>query len=82
MAYDIFMLSGVVTKLSICKSRLSSFITAVATHMHTENPYHNFCHVVHVLHAVFLVSSSHSMILQACLSGQPVWPAAGACLCT
>jgi hypothetical protein len=57
MAYDIFMLSGVVSKLGICKNRLSSFITAVATHMHNENPYHNFCHVVHVLHAVFLVSS-------------------------
>lgn len=58
LAYDIFMLSGVVDELHIPEAEVSGFVSAVSGHYHGSDdvPYHNFCHAVQVLHAVWLVS--------------------------
>lgn len=58
MAYDIFMLSGVLEELAIPESELTGFLSAVSAHYHNPEdvPYHNLSHVVQVLHAVWLVS--------------------------
>lgn len=57
MAYDIFMLSGVLEELAIPESELTGFLSAVSAHYHSPEdvPYHNLSHVVQVLHAVWLV---------------------------
>lgn len=54
VAFNIFMASGVVEALHIAASTVMGFVTAVASH-YRSNPYHNFCHVVHVLQAVLLI---------------------------
>jgi hypothetical protein len=58
VAYDIFMLSGVLDELRIPESELTGFLSAVSAHYHSPEdvPYHNLSHVVQVLHAVWLVS--------------------------
>src|SRR5512147_1935056 len=58
VAYDIFMLSGVLEELAIPESELTGFLSAVSAHYHNPEdvPYHNLSHVVQVLHAVWLVS--------------------------
>jgi hypothetical protein len=59
VAYDVFMLSGVLEELGIPESELTGFLSAVSAHYHSpeEVPYHNLAHVVQVLHAVWLVST-------------------------
>lgn len=54
LAFDIFRLSGVPHDLGISDSTLTSFVAAVASHYH-DHPYHNFSHVCHVLHSVWLM---------------------------
>lgn len=58
VAYDVFMLSGVLEELAIPESELTGFLSAVSAHYHSPDdvPYHNLAHVVQVLHAVWLVS--------------------------
>jgi hypothetical protein len=56
MAYDVFMMSGVVQELELPESDLSLFLSAVAGHYHAHVPYHNFGHAVQVLHTVWMVS--------------------------
>lgn len=56
MAYDVFMMSGVVQELELAESDLSLFLSAVAGHYHAHVPYHNFGHAVQVLHTVWMVS--------------------------
>jgi hypothetical protein len=58
LAYDVFMLSGVLTELGIPASELTGFLSAVSAHYHSPEdvPYHNLAHVVQVLHGVWLVS--------------------------
>jgi hypothetical protein len=73
MAFDIFRLSGVVEALGIPEGRLSSLITAVASHYH-DNPYHNFCHVLHVLHSVFMVRRRRCCRRITGTQGGPAWP--------
>lgn len=59
VAYDVFMLSGVLEELDIPESELTGFLSAVSAHYPSpeEVPYHNLAHVVQVLHAVWLVST-------------------------
>ncbi|PNW74351.1 hypothetical protein CHLRE_13g605100v5 [Chlamydomonas reinhardtii] len=54
LAYDIFIVSGVMEEFAIRPKALRNFLTAVASHYHAI-PYHNFNHVCHVLHATFLI---------------------------
>lgn len=54
LCYDMFMLSGVVQTFRLNVRTLRNFLGAVASHYHAI-PYHNFNHVAHVLHAVWLV---------------------------
>lgn len=58
LAYDVFMLSGVLTELGIPASELTGFLSAVSAHYHSPEdvPYHNLAHVVQVLHGVWLAS--------------------------
>jgi hypothetical protein len=60
MAYDVFMMSGVVQELELSESDLSLFLSAVAGHYHAHVPYHNFGHAVQVLHTVWMVSWLHA----------------------
>jgi hypothetical protein len=59
VAYDVFLLSGVLEELGIPESELTGFLSAVSAHYHSpeEVPYHNLAHVVQVLHTVWLVST-------------------------
>ncbi|GFH22770.1 phosphodiesterase [Haematococcus lacustris] len=61
-----FLLSGLVASFGLSVRTLRAFITTVLSHYHAI-PYHNFCHVCHVLHAVFLMlmTSSAAVILPA-----------------
>ncbi len=56
MVYDIFNDSGVLEHFKIEDRKLMAFIAAVCSHYH-ENPYHNFCHVVYVLHCAYMIMS-------------------------
>jgi len=57
VAFDVFMLSGVVEEMGIGEATLSGFLSAVASHYHepTAVPYHNLSHAVQVLHTAWLV---------------------------
>lgn len=72
MAYDIFILSGVLDELHIPESELTGFLSAVSAHYHSPEdvPYHNLSHVVQVLHAVWLVSSSGLALTKWGFEGQ------------
>ena len=54
MVYDIFADSGVLEFFKIEERKIMAFIAAVCSHYH-RNPYHNFCHVVYVLHTTYMV---------------------------
>lgn len=58
LAFDIFVLSGVLDELGIPESELSGFLSGLSAHYHSPEdvPYHNLAHVVQVLHTVWLVS--------------------------
>ncbi|WIA12087.1 hypothetical protein OEZ85_012163 [Tetradesmus obliquus] len=60
MAYDVFMMSGVVQELELAESDLSLFLSAVAGHYHAHVPYHNFGHAVQVLHTVWMIMEHSS----------------------
>jgi hypothetical protein len=84
MAYDVFMMSGVVQELELSESDLSLFLSAVAGHYHAHVPYHNFGHAVQVLHTVWMVSWLHVRRscceqLHACLVSMPLEHATCAC---
>ena len=53
MVYDIFSDSGVLEWFKIEERKIMAFIAAVCSHYH-KNPYHNFCHVVYVLHCTYM----------------------------
>jgi len=54
MVYDIFSDSGVLDFFKIEERKIMAFIAAVCSHYH-KNPYHNFCHVVYVLHTTYMM---------------------------
>ncbi len=54
MVYDIFSDSGVLDFFKIEERKIMAFIAAVCSHYH-RNPYHNFCHVVYVLHTTYMM---------------------------
>lgn len=54
MVYDIFSDSGVLEFFNIEERKIMAFIAAVCSHYH-KNPYHNFCHVVYVLHCTYML---------------------------
>ena len=54
MVYDIFLHSGVLEFFKIEERKIMAFIAAVCSHYH-KNPYHNFCHVVYVLHTTYMM---------------------------
>lgn len=54
VVFDIFVDAGVVEHFKMEERALMIWISRVASH-YRDNPYHNLQHVVHVLHAVFLV---------------------------
>lgn len=54
LCYDMFALSGLMDHFGLSMRTLSSFISAVSSHYHSI-PYHNFNHVVHVTHGVWMV---------------------------
>lgn len=53
MVYDVFSDSGVLEWFKIEERKIMAFIAAVCSHYH-KNPYHNFCHVVYVLHCTYM----------------------------
>ena len=52
------MLSGVVEEFGLQKDVLRSLLGRVEQH-YNDAPYHNFNHVVHVLHACWMVRVAH-----------------------
>ena len=54
LVYDIFADSGVVEFFRMEERKVMAFIAAVCSHYH-KNPYHNFCHVVYVLHCTYML---------------------------
>eukprot|EP00798_Chlamydomonas_sp_ICE-L_P016595 gene16595-22833_t len=54
MCYDMFLLSNVVDHFSLDVKILSNFLSTAASSYH-DVPYHNFNHVVHVVHAVWML---------------------------
>jgi len=54
LCYDMFLLSGLIDHFNINVRVLQNFITVVASHYHSI-PYHNFNHVCHVLHGVWMM---------------------------
>lgn len=54
VVFDIFVDAGVLDFFQIEERAFMIWITKVASH-YRDNPYHNFQHVVHVLHAVFMI---------------------------
>lgn len=54
MVYDIFADSGVLEFFKMDERKVMAFIAAVCSHYH-KNPYHNFCHVVYVLHCTYML---------------------------
>lgn len=72
LAYDIFMMSGVLEELGIPESELTGFLSAVGSHYKSadEVPYHNLAHTVQVLHAVWLVSAQANNLLPPAASGK------------
>ncbi|DBB04290.1 TPA: hypothetical protein ACH3X1_012787 [Trebouxia sp. C0004] len=54
MVYDIFSDSGVLDFFKVEERKIMAFIAAVCSHYH-KNPYHNFCHVVYVLHTTYMM---------------------------
>ncbi|KAG1667446.1 hypothetical protein FOA52_012201 [Chlamydomonas sp. UWO 241] len=53
IAYDMFILSGVVDYFHLDITTLGNFLAAVASNYH-DVPYHNFNHACHVLHAAWM----------------------------
>lgn len=54
LVYDIFADSGVVEFFRMEERKVMAFIAAVCSHYH-KNPYHNFSHVVYVLHCTYML---------------------------
>ncbi|KAG1670017.1 hypothetical protein FOA52_011173 [Chlamydomonas sp. UWO 241] len=51
---DLFELSGVIQRFDLNRAFLSNLVSVVRSHYHTI-PYHNFNHVVHATHGVFML---------------------------
>jgi hypothetical protein len=56
IAYDLFVLSGLIDRFNIDKQTLSNFLSAVSS-LYRSVPYHNQNHITHVLHSVWMVST-------------------------
>ena len=54
VAFDIFVDAGVLGHFNVGERAFMMWISKVASH-YRDNPYHNFQHVVHVLHAVYMI---------------------------
>ena len=54
VAFDIFNDAGVLGHFNVGERAFMMWISKVASH-YRDNPYHNFQHVVHVLHAVYMI---------------------------
>lgn len=67
MCHDMFMLSGVVEAFGLNTNTLCNFLTTVASHHHDTCHYHNFNHVVHVLHGVWMVGGMSESVLVSSL---------------
>lgn len=63
LSEDLFVSSGVVEHFGLKLSRLRSFLLAVSHNYSDVPPYHNFNHVVYVLHATWLVCARASVLL-------------------
>ncbi|KIY92160.1 high affinity cGMP-specific 3',5'-cyclicphosphodiesterase 9 [Monoraphidium neglectum] len=67
VAFDVFMLSGVLEEMGVGEATLSGFLSAVASHYHDPAavPYHNLSHAVQVLHTTWLIlelSGAHELL--------------------
>ena len=54
ICYDLFILSGLIDHFKINIKALTHLIEAVASHYRLI-PYHNFNHIVHVLHSTWMM---------------------------
>jgi hypothetical protein len=68
LVHDLFMLSGLVSEFNLSIRNLRGFITTVSRSYHQAVPYHNFNHVCHVTHSVWLVSTLQRLNLCLCLT--------------
>lgn len=54
VVFDIFVDAGILSHFKIEERSFMIWISKVVAH-YRDNPYHNLQHVVHVLHAVYLI---------------------------
>ena len=54
VVFDIFVDAGILSHFKIEERAFMVWVSRVVAH-YRDNPYHNFNHVVHVLHTVYLI---------------------------
>lgn len=61
VCFDLFVLSGLVDHFELNKQILSNFLSAVSA-LYRSVPYHNYNHVIHVLHTTWMVSGLTTVV--------------------